>query len=71
MTFVNDVVKEAVMDEQALYFIYAVAGSLFGDSLEFSYFVIVGNSNYFHIWHAAIVYLYGISVKYFIRVAMR
>ena len=71
MIFVNDVVKKAVMDEQVFYFIYVVAGSFFGACLGVSYFVIARNSNYFHIWHAAMAYLYGNSVKYFMGVAMR
>ena len=63
-------VNEAVLAEQAFCFMYAVAGSLFSDGLRRSSFMIVWINNYFHISHVVIAYLYGISVKYFVKLVV-
>ena len=54
------------MTEQAFFFIYAVAGSLFSDGLGISNFLIVLINNCFHILYYFIIYLFIIYLFYFI-----
>ena len=49
----------------------AVTGSVITDAFGIVNFVIVWINICFHIWHAAIAYLYGISVKFFMKHAVR
>ena len=55
----------------AFCFTYAVASFLFSDGLVISNFVIVSINNCYHIWHAAIAHIYGISVKYLMELLVR
>ena len=56
------------MTEQAFFFIYAVAGSLFSDGLGISNFLIVLINNCFHILYYFIIYLFYFIILFYLIV---